>query len=263
MQSVWLLLLAAALLPGGAAAEGAAKKKINVDEVRLETDGARSAEVRLSFPAGILRLAPGEEVLLEGAFKYSQAEWKPRLDYRVKKERGELEVEVEGEFNMGSWKWGDWEDDHNEWDLRLARELPLALKVEFGAGEGRLDLAGLNLQKLHLSMGAGEAEIDLRNTSVPDLLMEAGVGSARVDLSGEWRNDLDASFRCGVGSLVLFLPRDVGVRVEVHGLLGSIEAPGFAKNGGRYTNEAYGGGGYELDVSVAGGIGDVELRLVD
>ena len=93
--------------------------------------------------------------------------------------------------------------------------------------------------------------------------MEAGVGSARVDLSGEWRNDLDTSFRCGVGSLVLPLPRDTGVRVEVRGLLGSIEATGFAKNGDRYTNEAYGDGGYELEASVAGGIGDVELRLVD
>ena len=62
---------------------------------------------------------------------------------------------------------------------------------------------------------------------------------------------------------MLILPRDVGVRVEVQGLLGSIEAPGFSRQDGRYINEAYGDGGDELRVSVAGGIGDVELRLVD
>lgn len=263
MLAVWILLLGAALLPGMAVAEDAPAKKVHIEEVKVDADGARYADVRLSFPAGILRLAPGDGRLLAGAFKYSNPDWQPRLDYQVRKERGDLEVEVEGEFKVGSWDWGDWKEDHNEWDLRLDRTLPMSLKVEFGAGEGHLDLAGLNLQKLHLGMGAGEAEIDLKDTSVPDLLMEAGVGSARVDLSGEWRNDLDATFRCGVGSLVLILPRGVGVRVEVQGLLGSIEAPGFSRRDGRYINEAYGDGGYELEVSVAGGIGDVELRLVD
>ena len=59
------------------------------------------------------------------------------------------------------------------------------------------------------------------------------------------------------------LPAAVGVRVQVRGLLGSIDAPGFSKEDGAYVNAAYGSEGPEVRVAVTGGIGSVNLRLAD
>jgi hypothetical protein len=239
---------------------------IQEEKTHIEVGKAKRVAAHFAFRSGIIRLTGGADALLEGTFTYSRDEWRPEVSYRVGKGKGYLDVEAGGNFSLGGWDFGSGSDkdtDRNEWDLRINDTIPLDLHIEVGAGEGHLDLAGLDLEELHLAMGAGDFEIDLSGTSVPRLLMEAGVGSATVDLSGEWENDLDARFRCGVGALVLVLPRDVGVRVEVDGLLGSVDANGFNVGSGRYTNDAYGKAGKKLNISVAGGIGEVELRLVD
>ena len=88
-----------------------------------------------------------------------------------------------------------------------------------------------------------------------------GVGALRADLTGERARSLDVTIDGGIGEAKLELPKDIGVRVEVDGGLGSVDAPGFSKAGHVYTNEAWGRTAITINVSIDAGIGSVNLKL--
>jgi predicted membrane protein len=82
-------------------------------------------------------------------------------------------------------------------------------------------------------------------------------------LSGKWNNDLDADFVCGFGELTLKLPENIGVKVKATGIMGNVEAPGFSKDGSTYTNDAFRKTKVTLYIDIFGGIGNVNLDLVE
>jgi len=126
---------------------------------------------------------------------------------------------------------------HNEWELELTNRIPLDLDFDFGAGEARLDLRGLQLRSLAVDMGVGELTLDL---------------------SGVRSESLKASINGGVGHATVYLPSEIGVRVD--GGLGSINAPGFARDGHFYTNAAYGRVKIQIDLDIEAGIGQIDLK---
>ncbi|NKB70202.1 MAG: hypothetical protein GKR89_24280 [Candidatus Latescibacteria bacterium] len=233
---------------------GAALAAETTDTHRVKAGKAKSAVLRLSCPVGQFNIQGGGKVLFDGAFHYTRPEWKPELEYRVDNDKGRLTIDVpEGSKDLS-------DPDRNQWDLVLGDDIPLDIKLEFGAGEGQFDMTGLDLTRLEVDMGAGDIVLDLADTSIPSLDIEAGVGRAQIDLSGSWDNDLDAEFKCGIGELVLILPPDVGARIEVNGGLGHVSAHGFNEHNGTYTNGAYNGKGPTLDISIVGGLGSIRLQ---
>lgn len=198
----------------------------------VDRQGADSVRVQIEMGAGQLKLSGGASKLLEANFRYSEGEGKPKVRYNVSGTRGELMVTQESaDFHVGT--------THNEWDLRLANDVPMELKIEMGAGQGDLRLAGLALTKLNLEMGAGQAT---------------------VDLTGEWKKDLDVKIEGGVGTATIRLPKNVGVRVHASGGIGSINARGLRRDAGEYVNEAYGHSPVTLRLDVEGGVGTINLE---
>jgi len=65
----------------------------------------------------------------------------------------------------------------------------------------------------------------------------------------------------GIGSGILYLPENIGVRVHVDGGIGSISAKGMNKDGKVYTNDAYGNTDVSIDIDVDAGIGSIDLIL--
>ena len=126
----------------------------------------------------------------------------------------------------------------NRWNLRLNDDVPLDLRVEFGAGEGKLNLAGLSLRSVDVDMG---------------------VGQLVLDLTGDWEKNFDVRVRGGVGEVEVRLPRQVGVIVEARGGIGEINARGLNKQNGRYVNDAYGESPITIQLDVKGGIGEIKL----
>jgi len=88
-----------------------------------------------------------------------------------------------------------------------------------------------------------------------------GVGELKVDISGEQKKSLDVSVDGGVGSATIYVPVDVGVRVEVDGGIGSVNARGMIKKRGAYTNDAYGKTDVTIDVDIDAGIGSIDLIM--
>jgi len=220
-------------LVGGIGACVAVGKLIEETQT-VELGEAESVELDLDIGAGTLKVQGGARELMEGYFVYNIERWKPEIRYSVAGNRGILKVK-QGECSaMAIGK------KRNKWNISVSNDVSLDIKVDFGAGEGNLDLRGLILNSLDIDMGVGEL---------------------KVDLSGEQKQSFDVSVDGGVGSATIYLPIDVGVRVEVDGGIGSVNARGMIKERGVYVNDAYGKTEVTIGVEVDAGIGSIDLIL--
>jgi N-terminal domain of toast_rack, DUF2154/Domain of unknown function (DUF5668) len=223
-----LLLL---VIAGIALSLQTASRRIH-DVETIDRQGTEPVQVRIQMPAGELELSGGASKLMEADFNYDEAEGKPGISYHVSGSTGQLDITQPGKkFHMGP--------THNNWDLRFAKDIPLELKLEMGAGRSELKVGGLSLTRLEINMGAGQVT---------------------TDLTGDWKKDLDAEIHGGVGHALIRLPMDVGVRVHATGGIGSISADGLKREGDEYVNELYGKSPVSLRLDVSGGIGNIELR---
>jgi hypothetical protein len=198
-------------------------------------DDAASVRVEIEMGAGELHVAGGATELLEANFTYNVADLKPEVNYSG----GTLAVRTP-EVRAGIASLADLDEYRNEWDLRLNDDVPMEMRVSPGASRTDLKLGSLSLTKLDI---------------------DGGAGPLTVDLTGDWQNDLKATIAGGLGKRTLILPRDTGVRVVMAVGVGPVDAPDLTKEGEYYTNDAYGQSSVTLEIEVAGGVGETELRV--
>lgn len=209
--------------------------KLKSESQRVEAGGASSLRAELKLMEGILQLAGGAADVMEANFTYDDADWKPPfVQYRLDPSgQGFLEVEQQATHRPAM------RQGRCEWVVRLNDDLPVDLKVKFGAGKAELKLAGLAL-------------IGLR--------VESGVGELVVDLSGEWQHSLAAFIKAGIGDTILRLPKDTGVCIETEVSLGSTYARDLIREGEAYVNAAFGKSLETLDIRVESGMGKLTLE---
>lgn len=207
------------------------------DHQTIDYGNASSANVDIQMPAGDLQVSGGAAKLLDADLNYNQAFGAPQFSYNVDAGESDVVIRQPEQSNIHFEPFGSGGDNH--WNVRLGNNVPMELKIEIGAGRGRLDLGSLPLTKLNLQMGAGSVTADLR---------------------GNWKNDLDAHIQGGVGSATILLPKNVGVEIHANGGIGSVNAHGLQKDGDRYVNDAYGKSPVTLELNIQGGIGSIDLR---
>lgn len=200
----------------------------------IPLDDAQSLQVDLRMNAGELALGGGASGLLDARFRTNVERWKAEVSYKLEGSRGVLLIEQPRHEGIS---WGRAE---NKWDVRLNDKLPVDLRAKFGAGEAKLTLGSLSLEELNLKMG---------------------VGDLTIDLTGYSQKGFEGRIKGGVGHATLYLPEKVGVRVSVHGGLGSVDAVGFNVDHRVYTNDAYGKSETRIDLDLEAGIGSLDLRL--
>jgi len=201
------------------------------DTQAVELQGAKSVSADLEMPAGELTVAGGSSRLLDADFDYDAGEGKPLVDYDVSGDRGQLSVRQHQRHTFFG-------NERNAWNLRLNNGVPTYLQVRVGAGRGDLRLNGMNLSGLEVHMGAGELNLDL---------------------AGERKTSFQGEIEGGAGRATIRLPKDVGVRVYASGGIGAINAPGFERDGGAYVNGVYGKTPATIDLTVHGGVGEIDL----
>jgi hypothetical protein len=226
------LALVAVLLAGCASRARVGELRSEFQSVEL--GNANSVDVNINMGAGNLTVTGGAEKLLEADFNYNVAKLKPEVEYTD----GTLVVqqpETEGLPVLQGIT-----DFRNEWNLQLADQVPMKLKVNMGAGTSDLQMAGLSLTRLDVILGAGVST---------------------VDLNGNWARDLDVTIDTGAADTTVRLPRDAGVRVEIEPGASMIEAPDLSQAGNVYTNAAYGVSEVTLRVNMQPGIGWIKLEV--
>ena len=206
---------------------------IKHESQHIDLQGANSIDASIQSPAGLLTIDGGSSRALEADFSFAESYGAPVVDYHVASGIGQINVTQDHDsphFGIS----------HNDWNLRFNDAIPLELKVEMGAGEGRLHLRDVPVTRLTLNMGAGRV---------------------MVDLSGDRKKDVDADIEGGVGEATVRLPRNVGVIAHAEGGIGGISAPDFRKQDSEYTNDAYGKTPATIRVKVEGGVGTIKLQM--
>jgi len=193
----------------------------------IERHGNESVRVAIEFGAGELQLNGGSAKLLQADFDTDGEA--PHVAYNVSGSEGRLSIK---QRDTGP-HFGNADE---RWNLRFQSGVPMEIKIDMGAGECRLEPAGLDLSQLEVHMGAGELNLDLRD---------------------DWKRDMSVSVEGGAGSATVRLPK--GVRVEASGGIGSINVTGLEHRGGAYVNSLYGKSPVTLRVSVHGGVGEINL----
>lgn len=208
---------------------------MEVETKTVELEGAETVALDVKMGAGELDIHGGGRELMEATFSYNVDKWKPRIKYEVLGSKGILKIRQgkNSGIPMGSTR--------NKWDISLSEDVPIGMRIDFGAGEGDLDLRELQLEFLDIDMGVGDLE---------------------VNLSGERKKDLRVDVDGGVGSATFYLPVDVGVRVHVNKGIGSVDAYGLHKDGKVYKNDAYDTSKTSINISIDAGIGSITLKTI-
>jgi hypothetical protein len=230
-----------------------------IESRSIDRGKAESLDARIEMGAGKLMIAGGARDLMDADFTYNVAEWKPEIAYRVSGDRGKLTVDQPSGHGTSLGR-----NVRYEWDIRFNDDIEMDLTVELGAGSSYLDLGSLSVQELNVTTGAGEVELILTGRpEVEDLDLQVGAGDVTIDLTGEWKHNLDADIKGGVGRLTLLLPTDVGVRVDAEKGIGKVDARGMSRKGGAYVNKAYDRSDVTLRIDCVAGIGSIILEAGD
>jgi uncharacterized integral membrane protein len=209
--------------------------RLQTETRSIETDGAQVLHTEIEMTEGVLQLSGGTHAAIDATFTFADADWlSPLLTYNVDGvQQGELNVKQQATRRPAM------RQGRNEWIIQLNDVLPTDLHLKFGASKADLKLGGMTLRHLAIV---------------------GGVGDLMIDLTGEWRQDLRADIKGGIGRTTLRLPDSVGVRVESQTGLGSIQAHKLQWNGEAHVNAAYGVSVVTLDLVVESGMGQISLE---
>ncbi len=198
----------------------------------VELDKSETLRVNLRMGAGNLRVGSGTQKMMRADFTYNVPSWKPYVRYSSTAGRGDLTIEQPGtsHTHFGHTRY--------EWDVRLTRDVPVDLRVNFGAGDAELDVGSLALRSVEVDMGVGKLQLDLR---------------------GNLKRNCEVRIRGGVGEATVRLPADVGVYAEAEGGIGEIKTTGLRREGRIYTNDAYQNSKATIRLDIRGGVGAIRL----
>jgi hypothetical protein len=212
---------------------GHGRVKILETSQSIDLQNAKTVITNVTLPSGNLDLAGGAPRLLDANFKYRERDGRPAATYTVTHDEGILDIAQENSSHVHLASSG------NDWRLRLADAVSLELNVDLGAGKANLDLRGLSVDNADLKLG---------------------VGSLDLDLTGARKTDMHVDIHGGIGSAVIHLPRDIGVRVHASDGIGGVSDSGLHQDHDDYTNDALGKSPATIYVTVEGGIGHITLK---
>lgn len=218
----------------------AAPRVLEGSEISLPLEGARQAHVRIRYGAGRLRLdGSAEPGTLASGMCGSGADLQVTRDG----DTANVDLRMPGAgFPHIYLPWTAWGPGGPlDWSLGLSGEIPLALDLQVGAGESRLDLTKLKVTDLEVRSDAGAMTI-----TAP-----ANAGHTR------------ARIRSSVGAVKIAIPENVAGRILIHGggMAGiSVNRSRFPREGGVYQSPGYDTATNRLDLDIEASIGAVEVR---
>ncbi len=203
------------------------------EPVAVELGKTEMARVELRMKVGELKLTgdAANSKLIEGDLRYLDPE-KPVVRSDSSSFRTTVSIDQPTRGHTSS------RGDGYSWNLRLNPGVPLDLQLDFGVGEGRLNLGDLNLRTLDVHMGVGQLNVDLR---------------------GMPKHDYSVTVHGGVGQATILFPSGVGIVADAHGGIGSVQVQGLEKDNGRYINSSYGHSKVTIRADISGGIGEIKL----
>jgi len=246
----------------------------------------KALDVKVEYGAGRLTVAPADRPLLyQFQMRYDEGQVVPVTEYD--RETGKLRLGMESRDRERGLRVNRVRNESRA-DLHLARDVPMDLRLEFGAGQAELDLGGLSMRRLRVSTGASETRLTFRSANLvqaESVRMEAGaarfeavglgnaraerfefqggVGETVLDFGGAWDRNATAKVSMGIGALRLRFPRDLGVRIVKDSFLTRFDGSGLVKRGGAYYSRNWESAPNRLTVEVDAALGSIDIDWID
>jgi len=234
-------------------------------------------EVSVEYSVGRFSVRSVDEGLLYRMnLRYDEDRFEPVAEYSG--HRLDIGVESQGRSR------GRGDRESGEFELELARGVPMDLDMEFGAVQADFDLGGLALTGLELSTGASESIIDisepnrmemgtarfevgaaeftlhnLGNLNAERIEFDAGVGSLVLGLDGEWQRDAHLSIDMGLGALELRVPEGLGIRLRKDSFLTSLDSEGLVKRGDIFESLDWNDADRQVTIDLDAAFGSVKV----
>lgn len=203
------------------------------EHVVMPLEGARRARLVLKHGAGQLNLSAGNHPgsLFEGDFTGG-------LD--LSKDRRDDLWDVSLSVPSSVFPFGISPGATLDWNMTVARDLPISIDLSGGANESRIDLRELRVSDLHLSSGASSTE----------LYLPANAGHTRVRIE------------TGAASVRVYVPTGVEAMIRSRSGLSSVEIdPGrFPAWGDGFRSPGYDSAANRVDIDIQAGVGSVEVK---
>lgn len=232
-----LIILGVLVLLGMRGGRGAAVS----ESAALE--GAGRGAVTFKHGAGRLDVNAGasSNLLFEGTFGGG-------VDKRVSRRGDELNVELQARSDFAPWMFGG---NSLDWQVRLNPDVPLAVKLDGGAADTHMDLAGVKLSNLEINTGASATDVTL---PVPN-------------------GTLHGSIKAGAASVKVHMPPSIPARILGTMGLGALDidqsrfpqrsgsgVPGLATSKALFESDDFATAANRIELIVEGGVGSVNIR---
>ena len=242
------------------------------DQISVSVPDEDKVNLKLSFGAGDMKLAPGAKKLVEGTAIYNYDAFKPE----VVTDGGDVQIKMSEINSLPSF-----DNLKNEWDLQLS-DTPMDLAIESGAYSGTFELGGLSLNNLSIQDGAANVELSFSEpnlvemstfqyeTGAPNVKISglananfslfnfsSGAGDYTLDFSGELQRDASVTISSGLSNVMLIIPEGVNAVVTIDSGVSNVSAgPEWDQNGDVYEQS---GEGPTLTIVINIGAGNVTL----
>lgn len=249
-------------------------------DVSRQLHDSAEHSIRVRYPVGRISMrASADPILYAMHLRYDEERMYPLHRYDAEAHRVTLG------FEGDDTRWKNRKNlSESSMDLELSSVVPLDLDMELGAAEARLNVGGLAISRMRVETGAADALLNfsepnktemrrldiqlgaagfvirnLGNARVSNVKVDGGVGKVDLDFGGKLQNDVSVDAQVSVGHLVLRLPREVGVRVEISRVIAGFEHPGLTKRGGAYYSANWDDARYRMRVRAETVIGAIEI----
>lgn len=175
------------------------------EQVTVQPEGVETVKGLVQMGVGKLKIGGGAEALLSGTFTYPQPSWKPEVVYQVAGGEGRLEIKQPQDRGPGTG--GEGRDRPYVWDLAFNDTMPLALKLQLGAGHAGLTLGSTALTDLEAAIGSGALMADLSGglADLSRVAVVVGSGRSGLVMGGDYPalHEVSVSTASGVAEVAL------------------------------------------------------------
>ena len=242
-RSLWGSLLSAALVLaifGGAiwlfASRPAGGEAVTTEQISQPLGGAARAEVEIGFGVGQLRVSTmtDSKNLIEGTVALNKSETITR-DFEITGDTARFTLRSQG---VPVIPFGGFGDPDSGWQLKLNRDVPMAVSISIGVGESQIELSELHATSVQVNTGVGQTTLTLPRQ-----------GQVKAQVSG------------GVGQTIIYIPAGMAARIEVRNGLGNVSVSGdYTGEGGVYYSAGYSAAENRVDLEVNGGVGNIVIE---
>jgi hypothetical protein len=237
--------------------------------------------VRVQYAAGRFDLRASDEPFLYTMhLRYDEDRVKPLDQY----DASAHSLAIGLGDHSAHWTSNKSEGDQAEMRLALSRTVPIDLALTLGATQTTVDLGGLTLRALKIESGAAEATVDfsapnrtrmstvdvsagaatikmqnIANAHAATVDVKGGVGALDLGFGGNWTADMETRVAVALGKVMIRVPRDVGIRLEMQRLLASFANDGLEKRDGAYYSDNWDTAKYHLRIHVDATFGAIAI----